>query len=154
MDSMGKKDGRDVNVELNLVPFIDLLSTCILFLLVTVVWVEISQMSAFSQASGDTVVEHSDVSSLDRAPEAQDLELFVYPDRIDLRRQGRAVERVSFDDIAGRLTAIQREIGEAQAPTTRVSLRAADSVIYENVIGVLDQLTTLQFLNVRVGGIE
>lgn len=154
MDSMGQKGSRDVNVELNLVPFIDLLSTCILFLLVTVVWVEISQMSAFSQASGDTVVQHSDVSSLDRAPETQDLELFVYPDRIDLRRSGRSVERVSFEDISARLTGIQREIGEENTTTTRVSLRAADAVIYENVIRVLDELTTLQFLNVRVGGIE
>lgn len=36
--------GRKVNAELNLVPFIDLLSVCITFLIATAVWVEISSM--------------------------------------------------------------------------------------------------------------
>lgn len=36
--------GRKVNAELNLVPFIDLLSVCIVFLIATAVWVEISSM--------------------------------------------------------------------------------------------------------------
>ncbi len=40
----GKGRGRKVNVELNLVPFIDLLSVCITFLIATAVWVEISTM--------------------------------------------------------------------------------------------------------------
>ena len=40
----GKGRGRKVNAELNLVPFIDLLSVCITFLIATAVWVELSSM--------------------------------------------------------------------------------------------------------------
>jgi len=40
----GKGRGRKVNAELNLVPFIDLLSTLITFLIATAVWVELSSM--------------------------------------------------------------------------------------------------------------
>lgn len=36
--------GRKLNAELNLVPFIDLLSVCITFLIATAVWVELSSM--------------------------------------------------------------------------------------------------------------
>lgn len=36
--------GRKVNAELNLVPFIDLLSVCIVFLIATAVWIELSSM--------------------------------------------------------------------------------------------------------------
>jgi biopolymer transport protein ExbD len=40
----GKGRGRRLNAELNLVPFIDLLSVCITFLLATAVWIELSSM--------------------------------------------------------------------------------------------------------------
>jgi len=40
----GKGRGRKVNAELNLVPFIDLLSVCIVFLIATAVWVELSSL--------------------------------------------------------------------------------------------------------------
>src|SRR4051812_3155040 len=36
--------GREVNVELNLVPFIDLMSVCIIFLLLTAVWTQVSMI--------------------------------------------------------------------------------------------------------------
>ena len=45
--SVGGGDGgrrRRLNAELNLVPFIDLLSVCITFLLATAVWIELSAM--------------------------------------------------------------------------------------------------------------
>jgi biopolymer transport protein ExbD len=43
---------RNLDAELNLVPFIDLLSTCICFLLMTVVWMEIGSLQV-KQATGN-----------------------------------------------------------------------------------------------------
>lgn len=40
----GGKEGRDTQVDLNIVPFIDLLSVCIIFLLVTAVWTQVSMI--------------------------------------------------------------------------------------------------------------
>jgi biopolymer transport protein ExbD len=40
----GKGRTRKVNAELNLVPFIDLLSVCITFLIATAVWIELSSL--------------------------------------------------------------------------------------------------------------
>lgn len=43
IDSGGSK-GRAVSVELNLVPFIDLMSVLITFLLITAVWTQVSMI--------------------------------------------------------------------------------------------------------------
>ena len=44
--------GRDSNVELNLVPFIDLMSVLITFLLITAVWSQVSMLQAGSSIYG------------------------------------------------------------------------------------------------------
>ena len=46
---LGKK--KDLNTELNLTPFIDLLSTCVCFLLITAVWIEIGALE-IKQSTG------------------------------------------------------------------------------------------------------
>lgn len=58
MMSSGKQDKKDLNVELNLMPVFDILSVCICFLLMTVVWVQIgvvqTSQAIGGQASADT----------------------------------------------------------------------------------------------------
>jgi len=39
-----KGSGRSSNVDLNIVPFIDLMCVCIIFLLVTAVWTQVSMI--------------------------------------------------------------------------------------------------------------
>jgi biopolymer transport protein ExbD len=47
----GSKDKKNLNVELNLLPVFDVLSVCICFLLMTVVWIEIRSLET-KQAYG------------------------------------------------------------------------------------------------------
>jgi biopolymer transport protein TolR len=49
LESMGR--GRKVDAVLNLVPFIDLLSVCITFLIATAVWVELSSLPVDQRVS-------------------------------------------------------------------------------------------------------
>lgn len=51
MGFMSQNSKKDLNFELNLIPIIDIMSVCICFLLMTVVWVHIGSMNA-SQALG------------------------------------------------------------------------------------------------------
>ena len=53
----GGGHGRSFNADLNLVPFIDLLSTCITFLLATAVWTQTSSMLVDQQISNAPPVE-------------------------------------------------------------------------------------------------
>ena len=51
-DGGGKGNKRSVNTELNLVPFIDLMSVLITFLLITAVWTQISMIQIGSSIYG------------------------------------------------------------------------------------------------------
>jgi len=55
----GSKDKKDLNVELNLLPVFDVLSVCICFLLMTVVWVEVrgleTKQALGSQSEAESV---------------------------------------------------------------------------------------------------
>ncbi len=48
----GNKGGRQRNIELNLVPFIDLMSVLITFLLITAVWTQVSMIQIGSSLYG------------------------------------------------------------------------------------------------------
>ena len=51
MSMIGSQDKKDLNFELNLLPIFDILSVCICFLLMTVVWIDVASMKA-SQSVG------------------------------------------------------------------------------------------------------
>ena len=51
-DGRESSRGRSVDFELNLVPFIDLMSTCISFLLITAVWTQVSMIQIGSSIYG------------------------------------------------------------------------------------------------------
>lgn len=61
--AQGPQNKKNLNVELNLLPVFDILSVCICFLLMTVVWIEIRQMETKqaigSQSAAETVKEAS-----------------------------------------------------------------------------------------------
>jgi biopolymer transport protein TolR len=52
IQSSGKKDKRELDFELNLIPAIDLLSTCICFLLLTAVWINLGSLK-LEQGTGE-----------------------------------------------------------------------------------------------------
>ncbi|CAN5568387.1 hypothetical protein BH10BDE1_BH10BDE1_34100 [soil metagenome] len=52
VSSSGKKNKRDLDFELNLIPAIDLLSTCICFLLLTAVWINLGSLK-LEQGTGE-----------------------------------------------------------------------------------------------------
>jgi len=52
VSSGGKKDKRELDFELNLIPAIDLLSTCICFLLLTAVWINLGSLK-LEQGTGE-----------------------------------------------------------------------------------------------------
>jgi biopolymer transport protein ExbD len=60
-------DKRSVNVELNIIPFIDLMSCLTAFLLVTAVWINVAQMDATPRgkaAAGEPMVPKPELSVL------------------------------------------------------------------------------------------
>jgi biopolymer transport protein TolR len=52
-----KRNKKDLDFELNLIPFIDLLSVCICFLLLTAVWIQIGSMDVKQAVGGQPAAE-------------------------------------------------------------------------------------------------
>lgn len=143
---------RSVEAELNLIPFIDLLSVCILFLLMTAVWVEISKMSAFTQAGGESTVRQSDRTSLLEEREDRDWDVLVSSQGVQVIADGEDLGHFEtegaydlFEELKGRLT---------DPSDAKISLRASDEVVYAEVIIVLDALFSAELMNVSIGGIN
>lgn len=57
IDDSGGSNGRSSNVDLNLVPFIDLMSVMIIFLLITAVWTQVSMIQIGSSIYGKKTSE-------------------------------------------------------------------------------------------------
>ncbi|MGA0163899.1 MAG: biopolymer transporter ExbD [Bdellovibrionota bacterium] len=153
LGSSGSSGGRrNVDSELNLIPFIDLLSVCILFLLMTAVWVEIAKMSAFSQGSSEVLVRHSDVSSLSDKKSTRDLELFVRNSGIEVRKNSRSIGVFQLDQLTDIL--INQAKTFSDPVNAQVTLLAADDVLYDQVMMALDALYSANFLKVNIGGLS
>lgn len=148
----GKSGGRKtVDAELNLIPFIDLLSVCILFLLMTAVWVQISKMSAFSQPSGEATISHSEVTSITEGKESRDWDVLVRTTGVEIKEDGQSLGVFKVDYIKETLEKFKPNLAKVQNP--KIALRAADDVVYEDLIKVLDALFTSNLTNVTVGGL-
>lgn len=60
----GSGGKKDLNVELNLLPVFDILSVCICFLLMTVVWVEVRSLETKQAIGGQSLDETDSRTSL------------------------------------------------------------------------------------------
>ncbi len=77
MSMVGSQDKKDLNFELNLLPIFDILSVCICFLLMSVVWIEVSSMKA-SQSVGASQGPADKIESLTvKATDSGELEIEV-----------------------------------------------------------------------------
>lgn len=141
---------KNVDTELNLIPFIDLLSVCILFLLMTAVWVQISKMSAFSQPSGEATISHSDITSITQGKESRDFDILVTKQGVQVLEA--ATERANFQLVETREQLLKLKDLFSKSENPKISLRAADDVIYEDVILVLDSLFSMKLTQVTIGG--
>ena len=71
----GKGGKKPLDASINLVPFIDLLSCCISFLLITAVWTQLARMDVVQKGQGAAG------STDEKPPEAQ-LSLTLFIDKI------------------------------------------------------------------------
>src|ERR1700744_3736617 len=78
----GNGGGRKSSMDLNLTPFIDLMSVCIIFLLLTAVWTQVSMIQIGSSIYGKKNTE-------DTSPPPPRAEI---PFRVDVRNEGFRIQ--------------------------------------------------------------
>ena len=154
---MKKKIGlgskKELNAELNLTPFIDLLSTCVCFLLITAVWIEIGTVE-IKQSHGTDAAASKKVSF--------DLDL-VYSNptelRLNLKRNGRRVK--AFKVKGADEKALQSSLNETiknkvlkfrnkAIDIATATITPRSTVQYGQLVETLDTLRSNEIINIGV----
>jgi biopolymer transport protein TolR len=145
--STGKKK---LNTELNLVPFIDLLTCLICFLLMTAVWVQLGKISV-TPSSGpapDQVVE---------PVERVHLVLAITPQGFLLSGNGRTMpggdilkksDRFDYDRLGKKLQQVHSELPEKHD----IVLMSEDAIYYQDLINTMDVCLANEFANISLSG--
>lgn len=146
--------GRNSNVELNLVPFIDLMSVLITFLLITAVWTQVSMIQIGSSLYGKK-------SENDPNPIPPPLAEIVL--KVDVKPNGYAVtvgkDMISLPmkdgafDEAGLLAQLQR-VKQLYPEKVDAVVAMEDTLPYNELIKTMDNLLVAGFsaISVATGG--
>ena len=136
-DSMGQ-GGNKLDAELNLVPFIDLLSTLVLFLLVTAVWLQVSAISASVDSKGKASTAQAEQKKLTIHVGAAGYRLS-WPGALATRGLPLGLGREPEKLTALLKKALKAGQGGAQAPALPLTaVSADDDVPYGAVIQAVD----------------
>jgi biopolymer transport protein ExbD len=146
----GPKGGkRSSDFDINLVPFIDLMSTCICFLLITAVWTQVSMIQIGSSIYG----KKNDTGQIDQ-PEKEKVML-----KIDVNDQGYSIKlgpqalRIpknggEYDQ--GALVAQLRDIKQKYQDKTDAIVSLLDNIKYDELIKTMDSLLIAGFPEIAI----
>lgn len=154
---MRKKIGlgskKELNAELNLTPFIDLLSTCVCFLLITAVWIEVGSVE-IKQSHGTQAEASKKIT--------YDLDL-VYNSpiemKLNLKKNGKRVESIKVlgsDEVSFQASLndlIQKKILNYKNSIVEIAsatITPRSSVNYGSLIQTLDTLRGNKIINIGV----
>jgi len=156
IEEMGSSNSKKVNVDLNLVPFIDLMSVCIIFLLITAVWTQISMIqlgsSIYSKKTSEEPIKPPPFSEVILRVDVQDKGF-----RFVLGKDIMSIPRSS--DGSYDQEALIEELGKAKArypEKTDGVVSVADDVSYQHLISTMDAFLISEFpqVSITVTGVE
>lgn len=151
---------RQVNYELNIVPFIDLMSVCIIFLLLTAVWTQVSMIQIGSSVYGKRTDDQE--SKPPPRPEVN-LELVVNHRgyTVEVGRERFNVPQVKGAD--GQMEYDQRSlvlqlqgIKDRYPEKKDAMIAVEDTLVYENLIQGMDSLLLAGFpeVSIKTGSVQ
>jgi biopolymer transport protein ExbD len=141
---MQKRNKKDLDFELNLIPFIDLLSVCICFLLLTAVWIQIGSMDVKQAVGGQPASETTKkptlwINLLPTGDLALDLQ--------DSSRVPANLRKTQLAGVAGKPNLEQLQTWLTSMKTVEPELATAliqpkGDTAYEIIIDIMDRLKT------------
>ncbi len=146
--SPSKSNGREIDFEINLVPFIDMLSTCLSFLLLTMVWTYVGTVDT-NQAIGAETASGNNPPSLvvqldkDNSFDFQLKDVKAGNRNFVIRSQNG---KPNWDKVGTFLSALRKEYPEV---ATSVVL-TRPKVTYGHIIQTVDVLKKAEFKDVGI----
>jgi len=155
VEESGGNNKRKANVDLNIVPFIDLMSVCIIFLLITAVWTQVSMIQIGSSIYGKKTAQEP----AQPPPRAE------IPFRLDVRQEGYRIvvgrsstninkEGGNYNHVA--LLAELKKVKELYPEKVDAVITVLDELPYETLVHGMDALLSAGFpeISVATSGVE
>ena len=140
----GKGGKKSLDAELNLVPFIDLLSCCISFLLITAVWTQIAGLQV-SSSGGPPEQQTKQESTIDVKLLLNDkgYQLTMAGASIDIPKLNGAFDRKALGE---KLKTLKTSLPDQSA----ITVQPEDSVAYADLVETVDTAMGERLRNVTV----
>ena len=145
----GSAKGRkkSLDAELNLVPFIDLLSCCISFLLMSAVWTQISGLNVASSGGPSDNKEQQQTIDIKLSLTDKGYALQMAGATIDIPKMA-GKEGPQFDQktLVDKLKTLKASLPDQQA----ITVQPQDDVAYEDLVATVDTCVGQQLRDVTV----
>lgn len=143
--SLGSGDKKSVDIEINVVPFIDLMSCLTAFLLVTAVWTQFAQINIKPKGLGREATKLKDVNEVTGSILVTKNEVWVGLSSGDLRRINKDGDK---QDWMGLREVLDDYKKGPLADRSDIEVAAEDDVVYQDVISAMDTAIGAQFRDI------
>jgi biopolymer transport protein TolR len=147
------KGGRETNTEVNLIPFIDLMSVLITFLLITAVWTQVSMIqlgsSIYGKKTSDQIIPPPKMADIPLRLDVKEsgFRLIVGPEKYVFEKKNR---EWSTAELLERLAVVRQMYPDKADATVTVD----NEVPYEKMILGMDALLTTGFGSISIATVE
>ncbi len=151
-DQMGgnnQSGKRSTDIELNLVPFIDLMSTCISFLLITAVWTQVSMIQI-----GSSIYGKKTATGQVEEPKREQINLKIDVTHsgyvVNLGRQSFSIPRVNSEyDQPGLISELKEIKGKYPEKIDGI-ITLLDDIKYDELIKGMDSMMIAGFPEIAI----
>ena len=141
----GKSNKKPLNAELNLVPYIDLLTCMVAFLLITAVWTQLARLSASQKGQGQAGEETPPVQQVNIVVvvNQEGFNLVVSQEQTPIPKKG---EQYDFEKLGIEL----KKIKDANPDKNDVKVASEDQIKFDVLVRTMDTALTSRFPDISL----
>jgi len=141
----GKKGKKSVNADLNLVPYIDLLTCMVSFLLITAVWTQLARLEAHQKGQGQAGTDEppTEQLKLQVVVNEEGFNLIANQDQQPIPKKGDGYD---YEKLATEL----KKFKEQKPDKTDIQVASEDGIKYGVLVQTMDAALTARFPDISL----
>jgi biopolymer transport protein TolR len=145
VESGGKSGKKSLNADLNLVPYIDLLTCMVAFLLITAVWSQLARLEAHQKGQGQAgeEVPPDKVVKLVVVVNGEGFNLVAGDDQQPIPKRG---DQYDFEKLGDEL----KKFKDTHADKTDIQVASEDTIKFETLVKTMDIALTSRFPDISL----
>lgn len=148
---MASKRKKGLDFEINLIPFIDLLSTCICFLLLTAVWVNVASMNVKQAVGGQSAETGAKKPTMwVMLGQGGDVTLDVRDSKVPARMAKLTIAGRGGKPNLEQLGSAVQQIKTAEPRLTTALIQPQAASVYEDIIDLMDSIKQVGVIDLGV----